>query len=65
MPKKAEAPKGKALFPQTSAGDLIDMGKRAINGIDPVRYTAMRMLKRGWEIDRIAEGPGRSPETIR
>lgn len=41
------------------------MGKRAINGIDPVRYTAMRMRKRGWEIGRIAEGPGRSPETIR
>ena len=41
------------------------MGKRAINGIDPARYTAMRMRKRGREIDQIAEGPGRSPETIR
>ena len=65
MPKKAEAPKGGAFLPQSSASGLIDMAKRATNGIDSVKYTAMHMRKCGWEIDHIAEGLGRSPETIR
>ena len=65
MPKKAEAPQGGAFLPQTSAEELIDMAKRATNGIDAVKYTAMHMRKLGWEIDLIAKGLGRSPETIR
>ena len=65
MPKKAEAPKGGAFLPQSSANGLIAMAKCATNGIDAVKYTAMHMRKCGWEIDRIAESPGCSPETIR
>ncbi len=65
MPRKAEAPKGGAFLPETSAEELLTMSKSATNGIDAIRYMAMHMRKIGWEIDQIAEGLGRSPETIR
>lgn len=65
MARKAEAPRGGEFLPQQSAEELLERSRRASNGIDAIRYMAMYMRKIGWEIDRIAEGVGRSPETAR
>lgn len=65
MPKKAGAPRSGAFLPQSSTNGLIAMAKRAANGIDAVKHTAMHMRRCGWEIDHIAGGLGRSTETIR
>ena len=43
MARKAEAPKGEAFLPGTSAAELREMAKRADNGIDSIRYMAMYM----------------------
>ena len=50
VPRKAEAPKGKAFLPGVSAEEVRTMAKRASNGIDSIRYMAMYMRKRGQEI---------------
>ena len=65
MAQKAEAPKGGAFLPGTSAADLRKMAKRADNGIDSIMYLAMYMRKRGREIKEISDIIGSPHETVR
>lgn len=65
MARKAEAPKGEAFLPCTSAAELRKMAKRADNGIDSIRYMAMYMRKCGREIKEISDIIGSPHETVR
>ena len=63
--REAEAPKGKAFLPGTSATTLRKMAKDADNGNDALRYIAMFQRKIGMEYDDIARSLGISIETAR
>ena len=65
MARNAEAPKGGAFLPGTSAAELRKMAKRADNGIDSIMYMAMYMRKCGREITEISDNIGFPHETVR